>query len=50
MCSKWYRKIKQMKRLQNPRIMHDNKINMENIKYQGEFEHIITIEKNPNKK
>ncbi len=30
--------------------MDDDKINMENIKYQGEYEHIITIENNPNKK
>ncbi len=29
--------------------MDDDKINMENIKYQGEYEHIITIENNPNK-
>ncbi len=30
--------------------MDDDKINMENIKYQGEYEYIITIENNPNKK
>jgi len=39
-----------MKRSQNPRIMDDDKINMKNIKYQGEYEHIITIENIPNKK
>jgi hypothetical protein len=43
-------KIKQMKRLQNPRIMNNDKINIENIEYQGEYENIITIENNPNKK
>ncbi len=30
--------------------MDDDKINMKNIKYQGEYEHIITIENIPNKK
>jgi hypothetical protein len=44
------KKIKQMKRLQNPRIMNNDKINIENIEYQGEYENIITIENNPNKK
>jgi len=39
-----------MKRLQNPRIMDENKTNMENIEYQGEYENIIIIENNPNKK
>ncbi len=39
-----------MKRLQNPRIMNNDKINIENIEYQGEYENIITIENNPNKK
>jgi hypothetical protein len=39
-----------MKRLQNPRIMNDNKINMEDIEHQGEDENVATIEKNLNKK
>jgi len=40
--------IKQMKRLQNPRIMDDERIDMEDIKHQGEDEDVITIENNPN--
>jgi len=40
--------IKQMKRLQNPGIMDDERIDMEDIKHQGEDEDVITIEKNPN--
>ncbi len=39
--------IKQMKRLQNPRIMDDERIDMEDIKHQGEDEDVITIENNP---
>jgi hypothetical protein len=39
-----------MKRLQNPRIMDDDRIDMEDIKHQGENEDVTTIEKNPNKK
>ncbi len=30
--------------------MNNDKINIENIEYQGEYENIITIENNPNKK
>ncbi len=30
--------------------MDDDQINMENIEYQGEYENIIAIENNPNKK
>jgi hypothetical protein len=39
--------IKQMKRLQNPGIMNDERIDMEDIKHQGEDEDVITIENNP---
>jgi hypothetical protein len=39
-----------MKRLQNLRIMNDDRINMENIKHQGENENATSIENNPNKK
>jgi hypothetical protein len=42
--------IKQMKRLQNPRIMDDDRIDMEDIKHQGEDENVITIENNLSKK
>jgi hypothetical protein len=42
--------IKQMKRLQNPRIMDDDRIDMEDIEHQGEDENVTTIENNPNKK
>jgi hypothetical protein len=42
--------IKQMKRLQNPRIMDDDRIDMEDIKHQGENENVITIENNLSKK
>jgi hypothetical protein len=42
--------IKQMKNLQNPRIMDDDKINMEDIKHQNEDEDVTTIENNPSKK
>ncbi len=34
-----------MKRLQNPVIMDDDKIDMGNIEHQGEDENVITIEK-----
>ncbi len=39
-----------MKRLQNPRIMDDDRINMEDIEHWGEDEDVTTIENNPNKK
>jgi hypothetical protein len=39
-----------MKRLQNPRIMDDDRINMEDIKHQDEDEDATTIENNLNKK
>jgi hypothetical protein len=32
--------IKQMKRLQNPRIMDDDRIDMEDIEHQGEDEDV----------
>jgi len=35
-----------MKGLQNPGIMNDNKINMEDIEHQGEDENVTTIENN----
>ncbi len=41
--------IKYIKRLQNPKIMDDDRINMENIKHQGEDENLTTIENNLNK-
>jgi len=41
--------IKQIKRLQNPSIMDDDKIDMGDIDYQGEDEGVITIENNPSK-
>ncbi len=39
-----------MKKLQNPRIMDDDRIEMEDIEHQGEDENLTTIENNPNKK
>jgi hypothetical protein len=39
-----------MKRLQNPRIMNDDRIDMEDIKHQGEDEDVTSIENNPSKK
>ncbi len=42
--------IKQIKRLQNPSIMDDDKIDMGDIEHQGEDEDVITIENNPSKK
>jgi hypothetical protein len=39
-----------MKRLQNLGIMDDAKIDTEDIEYQDENEHMITIGNNPNKK
>ncbi len=42
--------IKQMKRLQNPKIMNDESIDMEDIERQGEDEDMTTIENNPSKK
>jgi hypothetical protein len=42
--------IKQMKRLQNPRIMDGNRIDMEDIEHQDEDEDVTTIENNPSKK
>jgi hypothetical protein len=42
--------IKWMKRLQNPRIMDDDRINMEDIEQQGEDEDVTTIENNLSKK
>jgi len=42
--------IKQIKRLQNPSIMDDDKIDMGDIDYQSEDEGVITIENNPSKK
>ncbi len=42
--------IKHMKKLQNPRIMDDDRIDMEDIEHQGEDEILTTIENNPNKK
>jgi hypothetical protein len=39
-----------MKRLQNLGIMDDAKIDMEDIEYQDENEHMITIGNNSNKK
>ncbi len=42
--------IKQMKRLQNPRIMDDDRIDMEDIKHQVEDEDVTTIKYNPSKK
>ncbi len=42
--------IKQIKRLQNPSIMDDDKIDMGDIEHQGEDEVVITIENNPSKK
>jgi hypothetical protein len=39
-----------MKRLQNPGIMDDDRINMEDIDHQGENENVTTIENNPSKK
>ncbi len=44
------KKIKQMKRLQNPGIMDDDRIDMEDIEHRGENEDVTTIENNPNKK
>ncbi len=42
--------IKQMKKLQNPKIMNDESIDMEDIEHQGEDEDMTTIENNPSKK
>ncbi len=42
--------IKQMKRLQNAKIMHDESIDMEDIEHQGEDEDMTTIKNNPSKK
>jgi len=42
--------IKQMKRLQNPRIMDGNRIDMEDIEHQDEDEDVTTIKNNPSKK
>ncbi len=42
--------IKQMKRLQNPKIMNDESIDMEDIEHEGEDEDMTTIENNPSKK
>jgi hypothetical protein len=42
--------IKQMKKLQNLRIMKHDKIDMGHRKHQGEDEEMTTIENNPNKK
>jgi hypothetical protein len=39
-----------MKRLQNPKIMDDDRINMEDIKHQDEDEDARTIENNLSKK
>jgi hypothetical protein len=39
-----------MKRLQNPGIMDDDRIDMENIEHQGEDEDVTTIENNHSKK
>ncbi len=39
-----------MKRLQNPRIMDGNRIDMEDIEHQDEDEDVTTIENNPSKK
>jgi hypothetical protein len=39
-----------MERLQNPKIMDDDRINMEDIEHQGEDENLTTIENNLNKK
>jgi hypothetical protein len=41
--------ITQMKRLQNIGIMDDGRIDMEDIKHQGENEDVTTIENNPTK-
>jgi hypothetical protein len=42
--------IKQIKRLQNRKIMNDKSIDMEDIKHQGEDKDMTTIENNPSKK
>jgi len=42
--------VKEMKRLQNPRIMDDDRIDMKDIKHQHEDEDVITIENNPSNK
>jgi hypothetical protein len=42
--------IKQMTRLQNIRMMDDDRFDMEDIKHQHEDEDMITIEKNHSKK
>jgi hypothetical protein len=39
-----------MKRLQNLRIMDDDRIDMEDIEHQGEDEDMTTIDNNPSKK
>jgi hypothetical protein len=44
------KKIKQMKKLQNPKIMNDESIDMEDIEHQGEDKDMTTIENNPSKK
>jgi hypothetical protein len=35
-----------MKKLQNPRIMDDDRIDMKDIEHQGEDENVTTIENN----
>jgi hypothetical protein len=42
--------ITKTKRLQNPRIMDDDRIDMKDIEHQHEDENVITIENNPSKK
>ncbi len=37
-------------RLQNPGIIVDDRIDMEDIKHQGEYEYMSNIENNSNKK
>jgi hypothetical protein len=37
-------------RLQNLGIIADDRIDMEHIKHQGEYEYMTNIENNPNKK
>jgi hypothetical protein len=42
--------IKEMKRLQIPRIFDDDRIDMKDIEHQHEDENVTTIENNPSKK
>jgi hypothetical protein len=42
--------IKEMKMLQNPRIMDDDRIDIKDIEHQREDEDATTIENNPSKK